>query len=85
MTGPRIFLGHEQEPDAHTLAGYQRRGGYRGLEMAVTMMTPAEVSETRRSNRKVDGRAIRRLLGIELRYPSYRTGIPASLAAETAD
>lgn len=50
-----------------------------------TSVTPAEVSETRRSNRKVDGRAIRRLLGIELRYPSYRTGIPASIAAETAD
>ena len=38
-----------------------------------------EVSETRRSNRQVDGRTIRRLLGIELRYPSYREGIPASL------
>ncbi len=39
----------------------------------------AEVSETRRSDRRVDGRAIRRLLGVELRYPSYREGIPASL------
>ena len=32
------------------------------------------------ANRRVDGSAIRRLLGITLRYPSYRTGIPASLA-----
>jgi nucleoside-diphosphate-sugar epimerase len=31
-------------------------------------------------DRKVDGRASRRLLGVELRYPSYRTGIPASLS-----
>ena len=31
------------------------------------------------SNRRVDGRAIRRALGITLLYPSYRTGIPASL------
>ena len=41
-----------------------------------------EVSETRRADRRVDGSTIRRLLGIELRYPSYREGIPASLAEE---
>jgi nucleoside-diphosphate-sugar epimerase len=33
----------------------------------------------RGSARRVDGSAIRRLLGITLQYPSYRTGIPASL------
>ncbi len=33
------------------------------------------------ANRRVDGSAIRRLLGITLQYPSYRTGIPAALAA----
>jgi len=32
--------------------------------------------------RRVDGRAIRRLLGIELRYPSYRSGIPAAVEDE---
>lgn len=32
-------------------------------------------------DRKVDGSAIRRLLGVTLRYPSYRTGIPASIEA----
>lgn len=31
-------------------------------------------------NRRVDGSAIRKALGITLRYPSYRTGIPAALA-----
>jgi nucleoside-diphosphate-sugar epimerase len=31
------------------------------------------------ANRRVDGSAIRRLLGITLYYPTYRTGIPASL------
>ncbi len=43
---------------------------------------PAELSETRRSNRRVDGTAIRKLLGITLRYPSFRSGIPASLESE---
>ena len=41
-----------------------------------------ELSETRRSDRRVDGRAIRRLLGVELKYPSYRSGIPAAIEAE---
>jgi hypothetical protein len=39
-----------------------------------------EVDETRRADRRVDGSEIRRLLGVELRYRSYRQGIPASLA-----
>jgi len=34
------------------------------------------------SNRRVDGSAIRRVLGITLLYPSYRTGIPAAILAE---
>jgi nucleoside-diphosphate-sugar epimerase len=38
--------------------------------------------DTRSANRRVDGRAIRRLLGVELRYPSYRTGLPAALEEE---
>ena len=33
----------------------------------------------RHTNRRVDGSAIRRVLGISLRYPSYRSGIPAAL------
>ncbi|MBM4376231.1 MAG: NAD-dependent epimerase/dehydratase family protein [Deltaproteobacteria bacterium] len=43
---------------------------------------PALLDETRRANRSVDGRAIRRLLGVELRYPSYRIGVPACLDEE---
>ncbi len=35
--------------------------------------------DTRRANRRVDGRAIRRLLGVDLQFPSYRSGIPAAL------
>jgi len=35
----------------------------------------APADDTRRSNRRVDGRAVRRLLGIELRYPTYREGL----------
>lgn len=41
-----------------------------------------ELSATRRSDRRVDGSEICRKLGIELRYPSYLTGIPASLGAQ---
>ena len=35
--------------------------------------------DTRRSNRRVDGRAIRQALRVELVFPSYRVGIPAAL------
>lgn len=40
--------------------------------------------DTRSANRRVDGRAVRLLLGLELRYPDYRTGIPACLSLEAA-
>ncbi|MEZ5354905.1 MAG: NAD-dependent epimerase/dehydratase family protein [Bryobacteraceae bacterium] len=39
--------------------------------------------DTRSANRHVDGQAIRRLLGVELRYPGYRQGVPAAIAAES--
>jgi len=42
-------------------------------------VTPDRVDETRRANRRVDGRAVRERLGVTLRHPSYRVGIPASL------
>ena len=41
-----------------------------------------EVDETRRADRRVDGRAICRLLGVTLLYPSYREGVAAALAEE---
>ena len=41
---------------------------------------PDKLHETRRADRRVDGRAIRARLGITLRYPTYREGIPASLS-----
>lgn len=52
--------------------------------LGVPMARPAaagELSETRRADRRVDGRAVCRLLGVRLRYPSYRQGIPACLEA----
>ncbi len=52
-----------------------------GLPMPAPAATGA-VSETLRNNRRVDGRAVLRLLGVRLRYASYRTGIPACLEAE---
>lgn len=42
------------------------------------------LSETRRADRRVDGSAILRLAGMRLRYPSFREGIPACIAAEKA-
>ena len=38
-----------------------------------------DVPESRRTNRRVDGKAVRRLFGVELQFPSYREGIPACL------
>jgi nucleoside-diphosphate-sugar epimerase len=43
---------------------------------------PSVLHPTRRANRRVDGSAIRRILGVELRYSSYRTGIPACIGLE---
>ncbi|MBI4891417.1 MAG: NAD(P)H-binding protein [Acidobacteria bacterium] len=40
-----------------------------------------ELHETRRADRQVDGSAVFRLLGVELRYRSFRQGIPASLGS----
>ena len=55
------------------------------LHLPLPEAVPDEsLSETRRSDRRVDGSAIRRVLGVRLRYRSYREGIPASIAAETA-
>jgi nucleoside-diphosphate-sugar epimerase len=42
-------------------------------------ISEAGVHHTRRADRRVDGRAIREQLGITLRYPSYLSGIPASI------
>jgi nucleoside-diphosphate-sugar epimerase len=43
----------------------------------------SSLDETRRANRRVDGRAIRAVTGVTLRYPSYRIGVPASLDASS--
>jgi nucleoside-diphosphate-sugar epimerase len=43
---------------------------------------PEQEHETRRSNRRVDGRGIRNKLQLSLKFPSYRVGIPAALAEE---
>jgi nucleoside-diphosphate-sugar epimerase len=40
--------------------------------------------ETRRADRRVDGRAIRTLLRINLQYPTYREGLAASVAFNTS-
>jgi nucleoside-diphosphate-sugar epimerase len=41
-----------------------------------------ELHETRRADRRVDGRAVCRALGVELKYPNYRVGIRAAMEAE---
>ncbi len=52
------------------------------LRMPPPPSAESELHETRRADRRVDGTAIRRLLDLELKYPSYRVGIPASIAEE---
>lgn len=54
------------------------------LDVPMPPFVPADENThpSRRVSRCVDGSAIRRLLGIELEHPSYRVGIPASVAAE---
>lgn len=50
------------------------------LNVPMPPAAPREsLHETRRADRRVDGRAIRARLGITLQYPTYREGIPASL------
>jgi nucleoside-diphosphate-sugar epimerase len=44
--------------------------------------TAEQLGETRRADRRVNASAIRRLLGVQLKYPSYREGIAACLEAE---
>lgn len=53
-----------------------------GLETPVHV--PDRVlTETRRSDRRVDGRAVLKALQLRLRYPTYREGILASIADES--
>ncbi len=44
--------------------------------------SPESLGETRRADRRVNGSAIRRLLGVTLHYPNYRAGIAATLEVE---
>jgi len=53
-----------------------------GLPMAPSAAA-AELDETRRADRRVDGRAVLERLGVRLRYPSYRFGVPAALVASS--
>jgi nucleoside-diphosphate-sugar epimerase len=52
--------------------------GLLGCVMPVTARA-GELHETRSADRRVDGRAARALLDVQLRYSSFRSGIPASL------
>lgn len=57
------------------IAGYCSRRFHLPPPVSVSQ---SEVPVSRRNNRQVDGRAIFRLLGIPLLYPSYREGLEAS-------
>jgi len=54
------------------------------LDLPVTGIGHREVESVPRyaNNRRVDGSAIRRELGITLTYPSYRVGVPAALSGQ---
>ena len=51
-----------------------------GFPMPVSV-TEAEVPLSRRTNRRVNGRAILERLGVTLRYPTYREGIAQAMSA----
>ncbi len=48
----------------------------------LNLPVPVAPSKPPAAGRRVDGSAYRRALGLVLRYPSYRQGVPACLAAE---
>jgi nucleoside-diphosphate-sugar epimerase len=53
------------------------------LGMPVPEAVPvSSLHPTRRADRRVDGRALRNALGVTLKYPSYRVGIPLAISAE---
>ena len=52
------------------------------LQLPSVFQPPPGTKGRTTTNRRVDGSAIRRALGITLAYPSYRTGIPASLITQ---
>jgi nucleoside-diphosphate-sugar epimerase len=55
------------------------------LRLGLPSLPPgAVVGGTMSSGRAVDGRAVRRLLGVDFRHASYRTGLAAALAGERA-
>ena len=43
MTETRLLLANVDEPDIHTIAVYERLGGYRSLRKALLEMTAADV------------------------------------------
>lgn len=45
---------------------------------------PESLHETLRSDRRVDGTAVLRALGVELRYPTWREGLLAALGSDAA-
>jgi nucleoside-diphosphate-sugar epimerase len=45
----------------------------------------SSLHRTLRANRRVDGSGIREALGLELRYPTWREGVPASIQAERGE
>jgi len=66
--------------DEHPCTTREIAGFCASLLQLPSIPQPAPGTQPRAtSNRRVDGSAIRRALGITLQYPSYRTGIPASL------
>ena len=59
--------------------------GVLGLPEPISGGSKLMVGETRQANRQVDGKAICKMLGVTLRYPSYREGVVAALAHENGE
>ena len=57
---------------------------YLGIPFGPNHRNAARDEEQTRG-RRVDGSAVRTALGVQLRFPSFRQGVPACLAAENGD
>jgi nucleoside-diphosphate-sugar epimerase len=77
---PGAFPVADEEPcQSHEIARFC--AGLLGLPM-LSRGQDFELHDSRRSDRRVDGSAVRRLLKLELKSPSYRQGIPAAIGEE---
>jgi nucleoside-diphosphate-sugar epimerase len=83
-----VYLASDDAPERErVVAGFCARLVGLPLPAAANEMTPGDDPGSARGNKRVRNDRIKSELGVRLRYPSYREGIPAALAetGEIAD